>query len=138
MKKVQISKDLQSEGLMVLKGEILRLLRWTNTLPQREDLVKEITQGRTSFLKEMTVRELGKLRDSLKERNIKMNQMRKKIISMAYQLGWDKGDGVVNPIDHWCLVRSKHKQSMNLHNYEQLCELVTQFDVMYKREVGNV
>jgi hypothetical protein len=69
-----------------------------------------------------------------------MNQMRKKIFAICYQLGWittpnDKDDMTINQqvIDMFLLKRGAVKKRLNDCSYDELINLVNQFEQILKK-----
>jgi len=67
------------------------------------------------------------------------NQMRRKMISIAYQMAWTKVDlkkakvsADMDRIDQWCMTKGMYKCALNDHTYKELTQLVTQFEKVLK------
>lgn len=57
-------------------------------------------------------------------------KMRKKIISMAHEMGWTSAPGKADMkrIDQWCTKFGYLKKHLDSYNYNELPKLVTQFE----------
>ena len=65
------------------------------------------------------------------------NKMRRKIISMSYQMGWfiwgvEKNKPDFVRIDNWCNDKGMFKKNLQAHTYKELTQLVTQFENVLK------
>lgn len=97
-------------------------------------LVYQVTNGRTSRSSEMEVREADMLIDNLQQKvgskaKDTLDTMRKKIISMAREMNWEKnGRADMQRIYAWVLKYSPFHKPLNDHNQAELAALVTQFE----------
>jgi len=115
---------------------------------ERHELIYDFTDGRTSSSKDLTEVEMNLLITRLRRqssgtisagftpRNDAANKMRRKIISMAYQIGWtertpngDKADML--RINGWCHKFGYLHKPLNDYALPELPRLVTQFENMY-------
>lgn len=105
---------------------------------QKANLVLGFTGGRTESSREMSRAEATEFIKYLKSQDPDeqaCDRMRKKIISMAKQCGYcqpgtDKAD--MARIDDWCRKYGKYHRPLNSHSKDELTQLVTQFENVYK------
>ena len=116
----------------------------------RQQLIRQWTNGRTISVKAIKEKEaqeiLSKYRDSQKpngpsqQKNTKQflpgQNQRRKIISMAHQMGWQKevkGEIKIDMkrVNEWCKKVGKFKKELNQHTVQELTELVAQFALVY-------
>lgn len=71
------------------------------------------------------------------------DKMRKKIISMAHELGWQyysenrsKLCADMNAINAWCIKYGHKHKNLDDYTYVELPTLVSQFEQMYKGEIA--
>jgi hypothetical protein len=118
---------------------LVHTLLSTNGIKDKDDkadIIRSFTAGRTSSSREMTHVEATALINHLKsldpsERSA--DRMRKKIISMAHQMGW-KTDGKldIGRVNNWCIKFSYLKKKLDAYEYTELPRLVSQFENVYK------
>lgn len=102
------------------------------------DLIYQATNGRTYRSSFMTSSEADNLlKDINSLGDTAENKMRKKFLAMAHKLGWLQiwGDGAkvdMERVNNWCVHYGKFGKKLNDHTYKELCELVTQFEKVYK------
>jgi len=118
-----------------------RLLTDTRMMDNKADLVFSFSGQRTSSSKELTANEAAQLIQYLGTLpNIKTqcNVMRRKIIAKAHKMRWEiAGKADMDRIDNWCITKGGFKKPLNDHNYDELVQLVTQFNQMYKKFVAS-
>lgn len=75
--------------------------------------------------------------------NERADKMRKKIISMAHDLGWqifcDKKQKLIadmKAINTWCVNYGLYHKKLETHSYTELPQLVSQFETMYKERMS--
>jgi len=118
------------------------LLMRTELWKQKSNLVLSFTKGRTEHSSEMTEGEAGELIKYLQgiERQAKASHaqraddMRKKIISMAHEIGWEiPGTNKIDiqRIDRWAQKYGYLHKSFNSYTYQELPKLVSQFEQLY-------
>jgi hypothetical protein len=121
---------------------LMALLTKTGLQGRRHAICWDYSKGRTESSKELTDREMLSVIDAL-EKGFKeldrCDQMRKKIISMAHEMGWNYAvAGMIKPkadmkrIDDWCIKFGMFHKRLNGHNYGELVRLVSQFETFYK------
>lgn len=109
-------------------------------MDDKMDLVKQFTNGRATSTKDMRVGELHSLIDHLNGKESPSaagDKMRKHIISMAHQMGWELPNGRADMprIDAWCVKYGKYHRPLNEHNNAELQEIVTQFNIAYQQHI---
>jgi hypothetical protein len=103
-------------------------------------MVQGFSNGRATSSKDLLVDEATAMIKHLKSidpQEHAAEKMRRKIISMAHEMGWKApsnspgGGGQLKAdmkrIDDWCKKYSPHKKNLNNHTYRELAALVTQF-----------
>ena len=119
------------------KKRLHLLLNQTGNTENKATIVEGFTEGRTIHSSEMTQQEAFEMIDHLvnlassDKRQTPENKMRRKLISLAYEMRWAKpGDWkkAVQSIDKFCQgEHGKFKKPLNKHNYSELIQLVSQF-----------
>ncbi len=135
----------------ITTAQIIRihaLLNQTGNMDNKEEIVSGFTDHRTTHSSQMTQQEAFKMIDHLAKYtplqnvlNDAKNKMRRKIISMAYEMRWAKpGDwqAAVKAIDTFCKgTHGKFKKALNKHTHAELVQLVTQFEQLYKKHLSS-
>jgi hypothetical protein len=120
---------------------------------EKEILVSVHTGHRTKSSKEMTrfeASDLIKYLKSLEPKNDAGDKMRKKIISMAHEMGWEL-EGTkrivgtqkqakidMAHVNDWCLKFGYLHKKLDDYTYEELPKLVSQFEGAYKAHLNKV
>lgn len=120
------------------------LLAQTGLTANKANLICGITNGRTESSKELNNFEanelIGYLRTQLTARRLNVNsnderanRMRKKIISLAWQMNWvnDSGACDIPRINNWCIKYGYLHKPFNDYIYAELPKLLTQFENLY-------
>lgn len=129
-------------------------------MSRKADIIASFTQGRTSHSSEMNVDEARVLIGWLRNRNLqgssacKVGQnlqgyqpkpgdkMRKRLISMAYELHWaSPGDwkAAISALDKFLTSpKSIFKKPLNKHSVTELTKVVTQMEQIYKKHLSMV
>ena len=106
---------------------------------EKDSIVGKFTGGRTSSTRDMSHGEAAELISALKEYDPtyqKENKMRKRIISMAHEMGWHIPDTKkisLAKLDAWCMQYSYGRKRLNKYEYAELPRLVAQFEIVYKK-----
>lgn len=128
------------------------LLNQKGLLENKANIIAGITKGRTESSKELSFDEtrlmitwlqtMPDLRraqdDTLRQaQHDKENRMRRKIISMAHEIGWHNlvnGKWVIDmrSLNNWCLQHAYIKKELNQFTAAELPKLVSQFERVYK------
>lgn len=104
----------------------------------KEALVLDVSEGRTSSSRELTMREAMRLIRYLKAEagdHGKAEAMRRKIIAMAHDMSWHlPGTKKVDMIrlDAWMIRYSYMKKKLDQYSEKELPLLVTQFERVYQ------
>lgn len=105
----------------------------------RHQLVYSFTKGRTRSTSDLSDYEAEQLINELESKKYQgANKMRRKIISMAYEMKWgapyteESRKEAVRSIDAWCMKSGYIKKPLNDFTYDELPKLVTQFQEVYK------
>lgn len=128
------------------------LLAQTNLTANKADLVSGFTQGRTEKSSEMTEFEAREFIEYLKkqvpvkrtQQQISADKMRKRILSLAWEMAWivystnEKPKVDVKRVNEWCLKYASLKKPFNDYLYNELPDLVTQFQNVYKSYLKGV
>lgn len=124
------------------------LLSANGLMAEKANIVLGFTQGRSESSKDLTDSEARELINYLQQASPRplsarggegeaSNKMRRKIISLAYEMHWAKaGDwrAAVAAIDKFCSgEKSLFKKVLNKHSYKELVQVVSQFEMMYKK-----
>lgn len=103
------------------KGYIIGLGKKLGLEIEKEDLSLTDTGEANNMIRSMREALYGKSEDPCE-------QMRRKLISMARTIGWEKGNKAdMKRIDAWCFQYGQYHKSLNTHTYEELVHLVSQF-----------
>ena len=100
---------------------------------QKEEIVMEYTDGRTSSLSAMTYREtkalIAALEGGTKPRDAQVN----KILSMAHEMGWElqNGKADLQRIDRWCIKYTDQHKPLSEIEDKDLPKVVTIFQKVY-------
>jgi hypothetical protein len=103
----------------------------------KAEVIQKFTGNRATSTKDMNRDEAAALIGYLKNLDgteAKADKMRKKVLSMAHEMGWRTEDGKVNmdAINNWCMKYGYMKKRLDAHTYFELPRLVSQFEIMYK------
>ena len=130
------------------KNTFLKLIDALNAADQygrRHDYAFRHSQGRTESTKELTETEAWAVMQELKQRfgidlSDKMDRMRKKIISYAHQMGWQRGvKADMARINKWCVEMGPFKKPLNDHKEQkELATLVSVFEKIYKQYLNKL
>lgn len=124
----------------VLNGRIHLLLSQSGKAAHKKELVSSFTSGRSDSSRDMTdqeARDLISYLEGSKTAPDPADRMRKKIISMAREIGWEmrtaKGKVAdIERIKNWVLKYGYLKKPLNDYGINELPRLVTQFEQVYK------
>ena len=126
------------------------LLNQKGLLENKANIISGITKGRTESSKGMdfeearlmitwlqTMPNIAPVDPNKKAQDDKSNKMRRRIISMAHEMGWHNlvsGEWKIDMrgLNNWCLQHSYLKKELNGYSYQELPKLVSQFEMMYK------
>lgn len=103
---------------------------------QRRDLVKEYTLGRTDSSRAMLAHECASLIHALEQQlgvdSAKCWRMRRKVYSLAHELGWETSDGAVckERLQNWINKFGRHHVELNKMNERQLRDTITQLEIL--------
>ena len=132
----------------MLDKKYIRIIRTILTKKQiseelKEEMVLEATNNRTSSIREMYTREaigmikaLNGEKDDFEERK---NRMRRKVLAIAHELGWEHADGKVDMtrVNEYCKTRGNAKKNFNWYNMKELQTLIIQFKQMRINYLSN-
>lgn len=110
------------------------LLRRLGLNDDKEEIIFNFTNGRTSHISSMTHEEFGKFIEAL-DPNVKdKKEMTGKVLSVAHELGWELANGKVNmdKIDQFCMKRTPAKKALDRQSKEELIVTVTIFKKLEK------
>lgn len=126
-------------GNSISKNQIACIMAMMNKLqfaPQKEAIVSGISNGRTTSTRALTADEARDLIKWLKSQDPDEqvnDRMRKKIIWLAREMGWEKdGHADMLRIDNWCLKFGKFKKRLSSHSRTELSTLVSQFETVHR------
>lgn len=111
-------------------------------------IVSGFTEGRTEHSSEMTQQEAFEMIDHLVKLKPQVieddpdNRMRRKIISIAYEMKWAKPGQWATAllgIDNFC--KGEHgiyKKELQEHTHDELVKVVSQFGQLYKKYLNGI
>lgn len=101
---------------------------------QKRDMIGGFAGGRTRSSRQLTKEEATQLVRHLKSLDpdeVKAERMRRKIISMAHEMHWQKprsNDIDMTRVDGWCRNYGFGKKPLNAYTIQELPKLVAQFE----------
>jgi hypothetical protein len=107
-------------------------------------MVQGFTGGRETSTTRLYFTEAGMMIKHLKKLDpteAAADKMRKKIIGMAHEMGWETSPGKADMkrLDDWCKKFGYKHKSLDNHTYHELPALVTQFmNGPYKHHISNI
>ena len=124
-------------------GIIMAMINKLHLKAQKEDIIMGASNERTISTRELTSDEANALIKYLKQQDPdeqKAEKMRRKIISMAHEMGWasttlshqGKPKVDMERIDNWCVKYGFLHKKLNQYLYTELPRLVTQFESVYQ------
>lgn len=105
---------------------------------RKEEMVLGFTSGRSGSSKDLTSEEANAMIRHLKQldpEEVKAEKMRRKIISMAHEMGWKVAGNTradMQRIDAWCVKFGYKHKKLNQYLPNEMPALVTQFEAVYK------
>lgn len=134
---------------------VYSLLNKTGLIARKEDIIASFSNGRTTSTRQLSQEESIQLIGWLKTQDAdekKADVMRKKIISLAHEMGWHQRDeqgrlitnGFGKPkvdmkrLDEWCKKFSTLKKSLDNHTLKELPALLTQFKFVQNSYISNL
>jgi hypothetical protein len=104
---------------------------------QRGDLVHQFTGGRETSSRLMLAHECNSLIHHLEAQldgidGGKLYRMRRKVFSLAHELGWEEGSGKVDKdrLNGWLMKYGQHKKDLLAMTTKELRDTVTQMERM--------
>jgi hypothetical protein len=129
------------------KKRIHCLLNQTGNAENKAVMVSGFTTGRTEHSSQMSQQEAFEMIDHLQlllpdNNNTAENKMRRKLISLAYEMQWAKpGDWkkAMQAIDKFCKGdKGVFKKPLNSHTHIELVKVVSQFGQLYKSYLSKI
>lgn len=129
------------------------LMRQQNIIDVSAELALQFSNGRTEHVSELSSGEGIELIRSLTpgspahERRAAEEKMRRKVISMAREMGWvltDTSTGKIElkadmgRIQNWCEVYGYLHKELNEYTFEELPTLVSQFGILHKQYLNEL
>jgi hypothetical protein len=116
------------------KSYLIWLLNQHDLMDDRAGLIEELTGGAKSSLRALSKAEAADcIRALAGPRARSMEQMRKKMISLAIDMDWGTSAKDVLPkIDRWSRRYSPAKCALKDHSYESLVAALTAFEKTYQ------
>jgi hypothetical protein len=113
---------------------------------EKESIVRSFTANRTDSTRAMKDKEAAALIGHLKSMDVvdtRSDKMRKKILSMAHEMGWSSSAKATEDkqakkkidmehVNNWCKSRSYLHKPLDDYTYNELPKLVSQFEEVYK------
>jgi|SRR5690242_8328909 len=136
-----------------LNAQLHALLNQTGLTAQKKSLVFGFTNGRSDSSRDLTDAEAQSLVNYLRQQpgavvlrqaqDDSANKQRRKIVSMAHELGWHnlvqgKWKVDMRGLNNWCVQHSYLKKELNQYTAGELPRLVSQFESMYKKYLNKV
>lgn len=122
-------------------GQMMKLLTEKDKQGYRHNYAYKASNGRTESTKELTFAEIAAIIKALSNETPEeqaSDTMRKKIISMAREMGWEywciikqKEVADMPRIKKWCVQYGYLHKDINKYTYAELPALVTQFEAVY-------
>jgi len=100
-------------------------------------LINGFTQGRTESSRELTDSEFDQIINYLDAETEKsLKRMRRKVLSIAHELGWEdeKGNVRLDVLDAWLEQYTAYKVAFWKLTYDQLIDIITQMEKFSKKE----
>lgn len=127
-------------------ARLYALLERSGLKGQKDNIVNGFTGGRTVSVRGMTGTEFAQMMvflEGVSLRDDPRDRMRKKIISMAREMGWEVNgaDGKradMDKIKNWVLKYGINKKPFNSYTATELPALVSQFEKIYKDFLNRV
>lgn len=130
-----------------LNRRLHMLLAQNRMMGQKAQLIEGATNGRSTSSKDLTVDEarslISYLRTLPNAQQERAEKMRRKIISMAHEMGWHTlvaGRWIADMarLNDWMVKSSYLHKPINRYSYNELPKLVTQFEAVYKSFLNKV
>lgn len=113
---------------------------------EKESIVRSFTANRTDSTRAMKPAEAAALIGHLKSMDVvdtRSEKMRKKILSMAHEMGWSSSAKATEDkqakrkidmehVNNWCKSRGYLHKPLDDYTYNELPRLVSQFEQVYK------
>jgi len=122
---------------------LIKALNDVDQYGRRHDYAWRHSNGRTESTKELTGEECHSIIMELVDEygitveSADSDRMRKKIISMAHQIGWTlNGKADMQRIEVWCVNKGPYHKPLNGHTHEELTVLVSVFQKIYKQYIN--
>lgn len=99
----------------------------------------EVSHKRTSSMSKLEPYELNQLITALQHRADSMNNMRRKVLFLAHQLGWKINQSQVDwtRLNGFLTSRSAAKKVLNKQSHTELSDTITQLEHIFSKEVGH-
>ena len=113
------------------------LLSKRGLLDEKEYIIKMLTSNRTGHVTGMTKYEAADLIRYMSKNDPRKgaeDTMRKKIISMAHEMGWHLEGSVkinMDRVNQWCETYGYLHKRLNQYSYAELPGLISQFETVY-------
>jgi hypothetical protein len=113
---------------------------------EKESIVRSFTANRTDSTRAMKDKEAAALIGHLKSMDVvdtRSDKMRKKILSMAHEMGWSSSAKATEDkqakrkidmehVNNWCKSHGYLHKPLDDYTYNELPRLVSQFEQVYK------
>jgi len=129
------------------------LLAQANLTAQKANLIHGTTNGRTEKSSELSNFEANELIRYLRTKlpqlstnglDAKADKMRKKILSLAWQMNWTYTNTKraivcdIKRVDTWCEKYGYLHKPLNEYTYQELPRLLTQFEAVYNSYINAI
>lgn len=109
----------------------------------QKDMIRQYTNQRTDSSHEMYAHEAIQLIQDLKKKpgSSAADKMRKKLLHYAHLIGWKDpatGKADMKSVDTWCKDYGKFHKSLMEHSVEELPQLISQFEKVFKSYLTHI
>lgn len=114
---------------------------------ERSELIEDFTNGKKQSLQKLTPWEYNELLNWLNRtfpagedpKKAQSNQMRRKVIALFRKMGYqENGKADMERIYAWVLKYGILKKAMNEYTHDELPQLVTQVETVYKKHLQSL
>lgn len=109
---------------------------------QKEDIVLELTEGRTSHFSDMTKAEVAAFFRLMgaEDKDDARQKMQRKLLSLAHEMQWHNADGQLNyeRLDAWCIKYTPAHKPFRAMSAKELSTAITIFGKMYVQTLTKV
>lgn len=110
----------------------------------KEEIIWQFSSGRGVSIKDLQFNEASAVIKALITGQVELKdpaeQMRRKLLSMAHEVGWELPNGKVDMerVNNWCVQFGFLHKKLNDYNANELPRLITAFEAMYVKHLKGV